>query len=494
MRMRQVWFILMGLSVLQGNLAAYLTFAPIKDGSEYAVVDCDPLASGVVDVPELYNGRWVTEIAVEAFADCYDITVVTMSWRITSVGERAFVRCRALRSISLSASLTQIGKETFADCMALETITLPSALKRIGAWAFRGCVSLGSVTFPAGLEVIGVGAFAHCPELAMFGVESGNQHFKSVDGVLFTYDLRSLLLYPNRRSPLYAIPEGTHSIGYFAFRGCTALTRITIPSSVAVISTGALSYCRSLSSVEIPSGVTRIGNYAFESCSSLVEVSLPSGLEEIGRGAFADCPFVELEFPVGLKRIGDHAFMGCYQLREVSLPESLTHLGHGAFSNCGALEQVTFQGPRPAAGHNVFARSSGSESQLVVRYTAGQDGWESPFQGLETVSSVRTWGGYDIVETEAGEFVDTSSWMGWLEISQSPMVWHVEVGTWLYFTGGAVETSSGWVCCLNGNDMMNFDVTSFEETPWSWSDVLNKWIYLPSSARSEGPVWFFVLG
>ena len=66
------------------------------------------------------------------------------------------------------------------------------------------------------------------------------------------------------------------SIGEGAFRGCTSLSGVSIPSSVTVIGEAAFRGCTSLTSVDIPSSVTEIGYRAFENCSKLETVNMNS--------------------------------------------------------------------------------------------------------------------------------------------------------------------------------------------------------------------------
>lgn len=66
------------------------------------------------------------------------------------------------------------------------------------------------------------------------------------------------------------------SIGEGAFRGCTSLSGVSIPSSVTVIGEAAFRGCTSLTSVDIPSSVTEIGYRAFKDCSKLETVNMYS--------------------------------------------------------------------------------------------------------------------------------------------------------------------------------------------------------------------------
>ena len=79
------------------------------------------------------------------------------------------------------------------------------------------------------------------------------------------------------------------SIGQYAFRDCTDLTSITIPSSVTEIGPEAFRGCTVLTQLSIPSSVTAIGREAFIGCSGLTSVTLSAGLEKIAQEMFSEC-------------------------------------------------------------------------------------------------------------------------------------------------------------------------------------------------------------
>ena len=67
--------------------------------------------------------------------------------------------------------------------------------------------------------------------------------------------------------------------------------------------------------------VASVGDYAFRGCSSVSRCVLPSGVVTIGRNAFARCTsLAELTLPATLTSIGDDAFYGCSSLVELKLP------------------------------------------------------------------------------------------------------------------------------------------------------------------------------
>ena len=62
------------------------------------------------------------------------------------------------------------------------------------------------------------------------------------------------------------------SIGEFAFKDCTGLTSVTIPTSVTSIGEEAFRGCTGLTSVTIPNSVTSIGGSAFSGCTGLKKI------------------------------------------------------------------------------------------------------------------------------------------------------------------------------------------------------------------------------
>ena len=107
----------------------------------------------------------VTTIEDNAFADCTDLTSITIPASVTTIGDDAFARCYNLTSITIPASVTTIGGYVFSDCKNLTSVTIPSGVTAIGDGAFSGCESLTSITLPSGLTSIGNFAFADCFEL-----------------------------------------------------------------------------------------------------------------------------------------------------------------------------------------------------------------------------------------------------------------------------------------------------------------------------------------
>ena len=178
----------------------------------------------------------------------------------------------------------------------LKTYTVTS----IGVRAFMNCSGLTSVTIPNSVTFIGDKAFS-CSRLENINVDSENDNFSSLDGILYNKDVTNLICCPEAKTSV-TIPNSVTSIGEYAFCGCR-LTSVTIPNSVTSIGASAFYECRSLTSVTIPNSVTSIENSTFRNCSRLTSVTIPNSVTSIGYNAFYNCEslkviYMQCEVPI----------------------------------------------------------------------------------------------------------------------------------------------------------------------------------------------------
>ena len=162
---------------------------------------------------------------------------------------------------------------------------------------------------------------------------SGTSQFISVDGVVFSKDMKTLCFYPkNKPDQTYHIPEGTERIG--SFWGNEKLHHLIMPSSVKCIDNQAFYQCKNLESIQFSENITEFPEKMCCECKSLKTFNMPSHLIKIGKLAFQDCPIKRLELPSSLEAIHAYAFQNCTELEELSFPTSLRQIGFGAFSDC----------------------------------------------------------------------------------------------------------------------------------------------------------------
>lgn len=149
-----------------------------------------------------------------------------------------------------------------------KTLVLPSEHngKKVLAVAdggFKDCKDLLKVVIPSGYEKIGADAFAGLTKLFNVSIavasRSGDESDESV-----------------------SVSEVSLTIGHSAFSNCVALTDVTFGKGVKTIEAYAFNSTRILR-IEF-SGVEEIGDYAFKDCTALTYVYLPSTLKASGLG------------------------------------------------------------------------------------------------------------------------------------------------------------------------------------------------------------------
>jgi hypothetical protein len=419
---------------------------------EYMFRDCSSLTS--IELPAA-----LTRVEHSAFEGCTSLTSIKLPSSIRIIGDHTFKNCSALTSIELPSSLRTIESWAFEACTSLTSIELPELLTTIEYGAFYNCTALSSLVIPTTITSIEGEAFANCTSLAVItslnptppsldgsafdgcsilsvyvpsdaveayqAAENWN-NFNIVDvatsgeGIVtnFTVDCinyRVTSLKDNRVSVVAGDYSGdivipatvtydekefvVDKIGYEAFSGCSAVTGITIPSTVTQIDSYA--FCgTAISSISIPNSVNRIGWYALNECPQLKAFTIEDGetaltigdslgndlwtgetIETlyVGRniefdgqyGAFDsngnlksvtfgeqvtniydwffynDTSLTSVTIPGSVTSIGDYAFCGCRSLAVIELPSSISKIGGCAFFDCYSLSKVIILNPEP---------------------------------------------------------------------------------------------------------------------------------------------------
>lgn len=92
--------------------------------------------------------------------------VYTIPSGTISIRDGAFAQCRDLTDITISDSVTSIGYEAFSQCQSLTSIIMPCGIISIGYRAFYGCNNLVDIAVPDSVTSIGCEAFS-CPNLTI---------------------------------------------------------------------------------------------------------------------------------------------------------------------------------------------------------------------------------------------------------------------------------------------------------------------------------------
>jgi len=165
-----------------GNCPVITAFNIDPENNSYASVDgvfFDKAQKKLIQYPigntrtEYTVPATVDSIYNYAFANCVNLTTVTLSEGITSIGDFAFHKCSNISTLSIPNSVTSIGADAFSYCSKIDSVNIPLGVKTIKNNTFKYCEKIKSVTLPYTVLTIGDEAFAYCSELTNISL-SGN--------------------------------------------------------------------------------------------------------------------------------------------------------------------------------------------------------------------------------------------------------------------------------------------------------------------------------
>lgn len=316
--------------------------------------------SGSVTIPSSVSNDGtvydVTLIGDSAFANCYNLTSVSIPNTVTAIDKAAFYNCIALTGITIPNSVTTIGGCAFWSCARLKSLSLGNGLTTIKNDAFRGCSGLTSLTLPNSLTTIETRAFYGCNKLTSIVIPNS----------VTTMD--TFVFYNCTKLTSVTIGTGITALGDLAFNGCTALdtvnfnaiscgdfysvggafhglniSTLNIGSSVQRIPAHLAKGFTGLTTLTIPNSVTFIGQEAFKNCTGLTDLTLGNSLVDIDTWAFSGCSgLTVLDIPNSVSTIDYGAFLDCSGLTTITIGTGVTGIGSVAFHGCTSLETLNF--------------------------------------------------------------------------------------------------------------------------------------------------------
>lgn len=205
-----------------------------------------------------------------------------------------------------------------------------------GSAKFRG-VYLGTK-----ITEVDDAAFQGCVNLEVIEVAEKNENYKSVDGVLYSKDGKTLIVYPQAKAATeMTVPAEVEEFASSAFSGAAKLEKINVDSKNAkFLSVGGNVYTKDggktlvqyavgnkATSFEIPASVQTIGANAFATAKNLTSVKIPASVKTIEDSAFYDCAKLKnVELSEGLQTIEAFAFYYT-AVESISIPASVTKIG-----------------------------------------------------------------------------------------------------------------------------------------------------------------------
>ncbi|MBQ3227276.1 MAG: leucine-rich repeat protein [Clostridia bacterium] len=193
---------------------------------------------------------------------------------VVTIGDSSFYGCEKITAVALSEGLTTIEGYAFSKTY-LTSIHLPSTVTDFDYKAFYNSSNDGGYD-----------------KLSSITVAPGNSVYKSVDGILYSADGKTLYMCPRAKTGDIAVIDGVEDVADNAFESCTLVTSIVFPDTLQTLGKNAISGNSvrklNLSSIVIPANTVlegasfgSVGIYTGSSYTNITQLTVTSGASSI---------------------------------------------------------------------------------------------------------------------------------------------------------------------------------------------------------------------
>ena len=134
-------------------------------------------------------------------------------------------------------------------------------------------------------------AFTGSPNLKNIYIDSGNPYYTSIDGVVYTKDLKTLIAYgQGRQEEYFSPPEGCEHIGRMAIYANPYLVEIEMPNSLRSIGNQSMYSLKKLERLMLKDSVEQVGYKAVFTRRTIQSLHLGKALKNIGGNGSSALP------------------------------------------------------------------------------------------------------------------------------------------------------------------------------------------------------------
>ncbi len=196
---------------------------------------------------------------------------------------------------------------------SITEVVVEEGITKISDSAFCCADNLVTVSISSTVTYVTGYTFDSCDMLEEINVAEENTAYKSVDGILFTEDEKTLVMYPaNKNCDKYTIPSSVTTIGKMAFESNQGINTVIIPDTVTVMEFSAFTDS-AISTIIVGNGIDTIPQSCF-SHSSTDSIILSDSVKTINYAAFWASSLETLIIGSGVENINEDVLAYTHEL------------------------------------------------------------------------------------------------------------------------------------------------------------------------------------
>lgn len=271
----------------------------------------------------------------------------------------------AINSVSLPNTLIKIGNKCLY-ATKITSISLPNSLEIIGESNFPSSLS-GTFTIPPKIKTFPISNLSDCSKVSAIKVHADSKSYKSIDGVLYNFELTEVILCPRGKEGQVFVVDGVKKVGPHCFDGCRKLTSIVLPNTVETIGECAFKNLE-LDNLIIPNSVTSISMGCFMSTLVRKKFRLSKQITAIPAECFHGSNIKIETFPKNIKSIGYRGFFGSKALPKRVVLDKIEYLGSEVFYDVTSTEEYVIGTTLRKAEQEVFGKSNENLKIVYMSY------------------------------------------------------------------------------------------------------------------------------
>lgn len=303
------------------------TFELVSKDS-YMVSVADANNAKKIVIPDTYNGKPVTAIKQNGFANIASVKEIIVPDSIEILGSKCFSDCVKLTRVELGKGVKELGnnlsvyvESNNGSVIGSITVLGPGGNSNFVISDYFIEVEATDYTEEAMVSFLSISPFTNCKNLKSIEVSSDNQTYKSIDGNLYSKDGTKLIQYASgKKDKSFDISEGVTTIADEALVFCANLEKLSFPASLETFEHDTLhSYMFLYGASSLKEIYVNEGNTVYKSIDGNLYT-------KDGKQFLKYAPAKEdkkFAIPEGVESIYHFAFIGCEKLESLTIPSSV---------------------------------------------------------------------------------------------------------------------------------------------------------------------------